>query len=147
MPAIDAEKVLLATAAAYQVDLTNNLWKLYKPQLTACIIYHMRNCTWAEGVFMQSERSRSAFVSLCKKHLGGEFGAFVDETVRANRELTIQFLARMPISLMTTAHIVLLRPIAYLELCMRVRTWGFKEMDSDIVMEALKLKEKTGRAT
>ena len=139
---LESERSLRAIAASYPVDLAQNTWQQYKPQLTACIVELMRTRTCAEVAFTRSPRLCAEFAAFCKAHLGGEFGAFIDETVRANRGLAAQFLSRLPESQLLVAHILFLRPLVYDQLRQLVQTWGFQAIDDDIVADALKLKQQ-----
>jgi hypothetical protein len=129
---LEKEMSLRAIAGTYPVDLAHNTWQQYKPEM-------------AEVAFARSARLRADLAAMCKMRLGGEFGAFVDETVRANRELTVEFLSRLSQWQMLVAHITFLRPMVYGQLCHVVLTCGFKPIDNDIVIEALKLKEARDR--
>lgn len=137
-----AEKSMREISRKATVDLSQNTWQKYKARLATGILDLTERMTLYEAAFVASEAAQQALADFCTTHLGGEFGAFVDETLNANRDATVRFLARIPEPLMFVAHIMFMRPMAYLHLRKLVRTWGLQPIDEEFIRAARELKKQ-----
>jgi hypothetical protein len=126
-----------------RVDLSANTWQRFKPQLAKHIVESLKVCTHAEWLYNSSPRVRSFFAQLTRTSLGGEFGAFVDDTLRANPQLAARFLSRFSEPYIRVAHSLVMRPITYRELCTVHMADGVEPISNDILSLALSMQATT----
>lgn len=124
-----------------QIDLTTYDWQQFKPQLAA-FLQHMivSPASRDEEAFKASPRYRVLMTGFAKAYLGGEFGSFVDDTLRASPDATARFLARFRDPLIDVVHCILVRPLVYQELCRIVATHDVEPFDSNILAMARRLR-------
>jgi hypothetical protein len=124
-----------------QVDLTTYNWQQFKPQLAAFLNNLIVSPAGRdEEAFKASPRYRVLMTRFAKAYLCGEFGSFVDDTLRASPEATARFLARFRDPFIDVIHCVLVRPLVYQELCRIVATHDVVPLDGNILAMARRLR-------
>jgi hypothetical protein len=122
------------------VDLRNDEWHVFKPQLTDYIKQLMANeHNPVEEEFHISPELRSAYMVHTKMRYGGEFGEFVDSVAQADMDALVDFTSRFQSPYDRFAYATFLRPQAYQYLCVLALTEriGAQPLSDDIIARAV----------